>query len=87
MFAAQHATLPEYAAAVQGSEAFDWITGLTKLVLLQRGDHSSTSFGVQLATLPEYVAATCVKVNPDTPQKRVRYLTLTGGPDVALGAG
>ncbi|GAQ79784.1 5-formyltetrahydrofolate cyclo-ligase [Klebsormidium nitens] len=33
----------------------------------------------QLATLPEYVSAKCVKVNPDTPQKRVRYLTLTDG--------
>jgi hypothetical protein len=76
--------LPENAAAVQGFEAFDYITGLTRMVLVQKGDHSSTSFGVQLATLPEYAAAACVKVNPDTPQKRVRYLTLTGGSDVPL---
>jgi hypothetical protein len=51
---------------------------------MQKGDHLSPSFSVQLATLPEYVAAACVKVNPDTPQKRVRYLTLTGRSDVAL---
>eukprot|EP00271_Cylindrocystis_brebissonii_P004276 TRINITY_DN15915_c0_g1_i1.p1 TRINITY_DN15915_c0_g1~~TRINITY_DN15915_c0_g1_i1.p1 ORF type:complete len:897 (+),score=151.62 TRINITY_DN15915_c0_g1_i1:192-2882(+) len=32
-----------------------------------------------LLTLPEFKAATCVKVNPDTPQKAVRLGTLTAG--------
>ncbi|KXZ45032.1 hypothetical protein GPECTOR_59g640 [Gonium pectorale] len=31
----------------------------------------------RLADLPEFVAAQCVKVNPDTPQKTVRQLVLT----------
>eukprot|EP00241_Pyramimonas_parkeae_P017972 CAMPEP_0114307340 /NCGR_PEP_ID=MMETSP0059-20121206/17415_1 /TAXON_ID=36894 /ORGANISM="Pyramimonas parkeae, Strain CCMP726" /LENGTH=359 /DNA_ID=CAMNT_0001430793 /DNA_START=139 /DNA_END=1215 /DNA_ORIENTATION=- len=31
-----------------------------------------------VATLPEFQKARCVKVNPDTPQKHVRLLTLTG---------
>jgi len=29
-----------------------------------------------IASLPEFQAARCVKVNPDTPQKHIRYLTL-----------
>lgn len=33
---------------------------------------------LQLASLPAFVAAQCVKVNPDTPQKQVRFLTLNG---------
>ncbi|PNH05245.1 Methenyltetrahydrofolate synthase domain-containing protein, partial [Tetrabaena socialis] len=33
----------------------------------------------RLADLPEFVAAQCVKVNPDTPQKMVRNLVLTRG--------
>ncbi|BBN04201.1 5-formyltetrahydrofolate cyclo-ligase [Marchantia polymorpha subsp. ruderalis] len=33
----------------------------------------------RLARLPEFQAARCVKVNPDTPQKQVRFLTLSGG--------
>ncbi|KAL2636397.1 hypothetical protein R1flu_007876 [Riccia fluitans] len=33
----------------------------------------------RLARLPEFQAAQCVKVNPDTPQKQVRFLTLSGG--------
>eukprot|EP00897_Mesotaenium_endlicherianum_P001422 jgi/Mesen1/1307/ME000013S00793 len=33
----------------------------------------------QLAGLPEFLSAACVKVNPDSPQKQVRYLTLSGG--------
>lgn len=32
----------------------------------------------QLASLPAFKSAECVKVNPDTPQKQVRFLTLTG---------
>lgn len=32
----------------------------------------------KLASLPAFQAANCVKVNPDTPQKQVRYLTLQG---------
>ncbi|KAI5077633.1 hypothetical protein GOP47_0007457 [Adiantum capillus-veneris] len=32
----------------------------------------------KLASLPAFQAAKCVKVNPDTPQKQVRYLTLQG---------
>ncbi|GBG91790.1 hypothetical protein CBR_g53679 [Chara braunii] len=32
-----------------------------------------------LSTLPEFKTAKCVKVNPDTPQKPVRYLSLSGG--------
>ncbi|KAK3282781.1 hypothetical protein CYMTET_9508 [Cymbomonas tetramitiformis] len=30
-----------------------------------------------LASLPEFQQARCVKVNPDTPQKQVRFLTLS----------
>lgn len=30
----------------------------------------------RLADLPEFAAASCIKVNPDTPQKMVRYLVL-----------
>ncbi|CAM6114137.1 unnamed protein product [Calypogeia fissa] len=33
----------------------------------------------RLARLPAFEAARCVKVNPDTPQKQVRVLTLAGG--------
>eukprot|EP00550_Attheya_septentrionalis_P000240 CAMPEP_0198291374 /NCGR_PEP_ID=MMETSP1449-20131203/8919_1 /TAXON_ID=420275 /ORGANISM="Attheya septentrionalis, Strain CCMP2084" /LENGTH=376 /DNA_ID=CAMNT_0043990001 /DNA_START=1541 /DNA_END=2671 /DNA_ORIENTATION=- len=33
----------------------------------------------RLATLPEFQAASCVKVNPDTPQKPVRKIVLTQG--------
>ncbi len=33
----------------------------------------------RLATLPEFRAAQVVKVNPDTPQRRVRHLVLEGG--------
>ncbi|KAG0565446.1 hypothetical protein KC19_8G190700 [Ceratodon purpureus] len=32
----------------------------------------------QLASLPAFETARCVKVNPDTPQKQVRFLTLNG---------
>ena len=32
----------------------------------------------QLASLPAFQTAQCVKVNPDTPQKQVRFLTLDG---------
>ncbi|KAG0609459.1 hypothetical protein M758_8G185800 [Ceratodon purpureus] len=32
----------------------------------------------QLASLPAFESARCVKVNPDTPQKQVRFLTLNG---------
>ena len=31
---------------------------------------------VRLSTLPEFEAARCVKVNPDTPQRQVRHLVL-----------
>ena len=33
----------------------------------------------RLATLPEFIDAKCVKVNPDTPQKGVRYRVLEEG--------
>ncbi|CAI9116500.1 OLC1v1017664C1 [Oldenlandia corymbosa var. corymbosa] len=33
----------------------------------------------KLTELDEFKTAKCVKVNPDTPQKQVRFLTLTGG--------
>jgi len=33
----------------------------------------------RLAELPEFIAARCVKVNPDTPQKPVRYSVLESG--------
>mmetsp|Transcript_21384 Transcript_21384/g.42461 ORF Transcript_21384/g.42461 Transcript_21384/m.42461 type:complete len:437 (+) Transcript_21384:182-1492(+) len=33
----------------------------------------------QLANLPEFQSAKCVKVNPDTPQKQVRYRCLAAG--------
>ena len=33
----------------------------------------------RLATLPEFEAARCVKVNPDTPQRAVRHLVLERG--------
>lgn len=32
----------------------------------------------KLASLPTFISAKCIKVNPDTPQKQVRYLTLSG---------
>eukprot|EP00250_Pteridium_aquilinum_P011529 c20129_g1_i1 orf=47-1420(+) len=32
----------------------------------------------QLAGLPAFLSAKCIKVNPDTPQKQVRFLTLSG---------
>ncbi|KAI5068038.1 hypothetical protein GOP47_0016383 [Adiantum capillus-veneris] len=31
----------------------------------------------QLASLPAFMSAECIKVNPDTPQKQVRFLTLS----------
>ncbi|CAI5978552.1 unnamed protein product [Closterium sp. NIES-65] len=37
-----------------------------------------TPFPCQLASLPEFQAAGCVKVNPDTPQKAVRLAALQG---------
>lgn len=33
---------------------------------------------LQLGDLEEFKVANCVKVNPDTPQKQVRFLTLNG---------
>ena len=33
---------------------------------------------VQLSKLKEFGVANCVKVNPDSPQKQVRFLTLSG---------
>ena len=33
----------------------------------------------RLTELPEFVAARCVKVNPDTPQKAVRFAALQAG--------
>ncbi|CAM9716753.1 unnamed protein product [Heterosigma akashiwo] len=33
----------------------------------------------QLARLPEFQGASCVKVNPDTPQKQIRFITLNSG--------
>ena len=33
----------------------------------------------RLATLPEFIGAGIIKVNPDTPQRRVRHLVLEGG--------
>ncbi|KAK1300969.1 hypothetical protein QJS10_CPB13g01305 [Acorus calamus] len=37
------------------------------------------SAAVALGRLEEFEKAECVKVNPDSPQKQVRFLTLTGG--------
>ncbi|MCO5559336.1 hypothetical protein L7F22_020315 [Adiantum nelumboides] len=38
----------------------------------------ATAAASKLASLPAFQVAKCVKVNPDTPQKQVRYLTLQG---------
>lgn len=35
-------------------------------------------FNYQLSRLEVFLKAKCVKVNPDTPQKQVRFLTLNG---------
>lgn len=35
-------------------------------------------YGIKLGQLDEFEKAGCVKVNPDSPQKQVRFLTLTG---------
>lgn len=39
----------------------------------------SNDAGKRMSTLPEFIAARVVKVNPDTPQKSVRYATLESG--------